>query len=114
MSNTPIVTSDLKDFGYRELIEVEKLIRALRENGLPNDFSNEDLSIMMNRDSGFVFFTNAEFQVSMVHDDNKLYEFFSCIECGNEGELEDICDNPEDFICNSCEKHKGGRISLLA
>ena len=102
-----IVSSDLSDFGIRELIEVEKLIKALRENGLPYDFDNENLTIFFNRNSGFVFFTNSQNQNALCSE-GKLEEYFTCVECSNEGLLDEICDNIKTLICNSCGKNIKG------
>ena len=106
--NEDYITTDLKDFGYIELKEAEKLIRALRKNALPVDFDDDELTIMFNKSSGCVFFTNSEYQVAMASDDDTLFEFFTCAVCGNEGALGDICDNPKNFICNSCCRHIKG------
>ena len=103
MSNLT-TTTNLYEFGSIELIEAEKLIKALRINGLPKDFYNDDLTIMLNLNSGNVFFTNSDCQVAMC-DNETLFEWFVCCNCGNEGAIEDICNNPDNFTCNECNKN---------
>ena len=38
-----MTTTNLSDFGYRELAMLEDLLKAIREQGLPDDFYDEDL-----------------------------------------------------------------------
>jgi len=83
-----ITTTDFSKFGYREREMAEELLKASREQGFPDDFNDDETQIMMNMDSGNVFFTNADCQVCMMNGD-KLESFYSCPECGNEGFDED-------------------------
>lgn len=62
----------------------EELLKASREQGFPDDFDDNETTIMMNMNSGNVFFTNADYQVAMMNGD-KLELFYSCPQCGNEG-----------------------------
>jgi len=84
-----IVTVDLSRFGHRERKMAEDLLRAWREQGLPDDFDYEDIQIMFNTHSGCVFLTNADFQVVMLNGD-KLEIFYVDPETGEEGFLEDL------------------------
>ena len=79
-----IVTDDLSKFGYRERQMAEVLLKAWREQGLPDDFENESVSIVMNMNSGFVFLSNAEYQVAMMNGD-KLESYYTDFETGEEG-----------------------------
>jgi hypothetical protein len=79
-----ITTTDLSEFGNRELEEMEVLLRARRKEGFPDDFDDDGIKIMFNKNSGNVFFTNEDCQVAMMNGD-KLESFYSCPECGNEG-----------------------------
>lgn len=79
-----ITTSDLSKFGSRERAMVEELLKAWREQGLPEDFNNDEVAPMMNKHSGNVFLTNSDFQVAMMNGDT-LESFYSCPECGHEG-----------------------------
>jgi hypothetical protein len=93
-----MTTTDLSKFGYRELEMVEELIKAKREQGLPEDFEENEVTIMMNQNSGNVFFTNSEFQVAMMNGD-KLESFYVCAICGHEGFKEDMQHNEDDEEC---------------
>lgn len=54
-------TTDFSKFGYREREEAEQLLKASREQGFPDDFDDNETTIMFNMQSGNVFFTNADF-----------------------------------------------------
>lgn len=87
-----ITTTNLADFGYRERVMAEKLLKAWREQGLPPDFYDNEVTIMMNTHSGNVFLTNSEFQVAMING-GKLESFYSCPQCGHEGFLDEMPHN---------------------
>ena len=93
MRNT--TTTDLGDFGYRELKMTRDLLHAMIEEGLPENFYFEGVKPMFNRNSGFVFLTNDDFQVAMLKD-GKLEMYYICSECGEEGYREDLEDSPND------------------
>ena len=80
-----ITTTDLSEFGNRELEEMENLLKARREQGFPDDFNDDEIQIMFNKNSGYVFFTNSDCQVCMLTDGGNLESFYSCPNCGNEG-----------------------------
>jgi hypothetical protein len=82
-------TTDLSKFGWRERKMAAELLTASCEQGLPDDFEDDAVTIMMNMNSGNVFLTNADFQVAMMNGD-KLESFYSCPECGHEGFKEDM------------------------
>lgn len=79
-----ITTTDLSKFGSRERLMVEELLKAWREQGLPDDFNDDEVVPMMNANSGNVFLTNADYQVAMMNGDD-LESFYTCPECGHEG-----------------------------
>jgi hypothetical protein len=83
-------TTDFSKFGYREREMAEQLLKASREQGFPEDFEDNETTIMFNLNSGNVFFTNSDYQVSMLTDDGKLESFYSCPECGHEGFKEEM------------------------
>jgi hypothetical protein len=102
MENTlknEIVTTDLSDFGTRELVELEFLLKALREQGLPDDFNNDKVVAMMNKNSGNVFLTNSDYQVAMLTSEDTLEFFYSCPQCGHEGFLDEMDHNEDDKDC---------------
>jgi hypothetical protein len=79
-----ITTTDFAKFGYREKDMAGILLKAMKKQGLPEDFYDNEVTIMMNMNSGNVFFTNSEYQVVMMNG-SKLCSFYSCPECGCEG-----------------------------
>jgi hypothetical protein len=96
MSNE-ITTTDLSKFGWRERKMAAELLTASCEQGLPDDFEDDGVTIMMNLNSGNVFLTNEEFQVAMMNG-TKLESFYTCPYCGHEGfkdEMEHDAKNAE-------------------
>jgi len=79
-----MTTTDLSRFGYRERKMTRELLQAWEDQGLPVDFTNEEVTVMCNLYSGNVFLTNSEYQTAMLNGD-KLESFYSCPNCGNEG-----------------------------
>jgi len=86
------ITTDFAKFGYREREMAEDLLRAWREQGLPDDFENSKVEIMMNFNSGYVFLTNEDFQVAMMNDE-KLESFYTDFNTGEEGFLEELSED---------------------
>ena len=106
-----MTTTNLSDFGYRELIMLEELLKAMREQGLPDDFYNDEVHPMMNQSSGNVFLTNSDYQVAMLNGD-KLESFYFLSYHGNEGFLDELIEEydngnikTEDFeqLADICE-----------
>jgi hypothetical protein len=105
------LTSDLSKFGERELHKLKRLIEALEKQGLPDDFYDSEVKIMLNTFSEKVFLTNSEYQVAMLNGD-KLESWYFLSYYGNEGFLDDLlymynCGEiqVEDFeqLANICE-----------
>lgn len=86
-----VTTTDLSDFGYRELAMLEELLKAMREQGLPDDFYDDEVIPMFNRISGNVFLTNSDYQVAMLNGDN-LESWYFLSYHGNEGFLDELLD----------------------
>lgn len=99
MKTQEITTTNLADFGSRERNMLIELLQAWRDQGLPDDFYEEDVVAMMNRNSGCVFLTNSDYQVAMMNGD-KLEIWHNCPNCGHEGFEEDCKLNDEG--CNEC------------
>ena len=86
------------------------LLKAMKEQGLPSDFYDDEVHPMMNTYSGNVFLTNSDYQAAMLNGD-KLESWYFLSFYGNEGFLDDLLDEynngnimPEDyeelaFIC---------------
>jgi hypothetical protein len=58
-----VTTTDLSKFGSRERKIAEQLLHAWNEDELPEDFLDDEVTIMMNIHSGNVFLTNSDFTV---------------------------------------------------
>jgi hypothetical protein len=93
-----VTTTDLSEFGYRERKMAAELLTASIEQGLPQDFDDDGVTIMMNRHSGNVFLTNSNYDVAMMNGD-KLESWYSCPYCGHEGFHEDMAHDPENSEC---------------
>jgi hypothetical protein len=89
-------TTNLADFGYREIKMVRDLLNAWLDNGLPEDFEHNGVTVMMNKNSGNVFLTNDEFQVAM-ESGGELYSFYTSPYEGREGSFEDLLAEYEDM-----------------
>jgi len=101
MKRQEITTTDLADFGSRERWLLVELLTAWDQQSLPEDFCDDEVRPMMNRNSGNVFLTNSEYQVAMMNGD-KLEIWHSCGNCGHEGFAEDCILN--DDRCNECKE----------
>ena len=84
MSTKKIITTDFSDFGSRERTMAENLLKASITQGFPSDFITDRIHIMFDKNSGYVFFTNEDFQIAMMNGD-KLESFYSCPNCNKEG-----------------------------
>jgi len=87
-----ILTNDLADLGYVERDELQKMLFAWNHRGLPENFDDDEVGFMFNRNSGYVFLTNSNYQVAMLNDYNELEEWFNSPYHGHEGFLEDLID----------------------
>ena len=90
-----MTTTNLADFGCRELAILEELLRAMREQGLPADFYDNEVHPMMNQSSGNVFLTNSEYEVAMMNGD-KLESFYWLSYHGTEGFLDELIEAYKD------------------
>ena len=88
MSNE-VTTTNFADFGWRERKMAAELLTASCEHGFPKDFSEDGVVIMMNRNSGNVFFTNEEYQVAMMNGD-ELESFYTTPYRGHEGFADEL------------------------
>ncbi len=100
MKTQEITTTNLADFGKRERWLLVELLQAWDTQSLPEEFCDDEVHPMMNRNSGNVFLTNSEFQVAMMNG-NKLEMWHHCGNCGHEGFEEDCKVN--DDGCNECK-----------
>lgn len=91
-----ITTTNLADFGTRELATVRDLLTAMLEQGLPDDFYNNEVVPMFNINSGYVFLTNSEYQVAMLNGE-KLESFYTSPAYGFEGFYDDLKEQYDDM-----------------
>jgi hypothetical protein len=89
-------TTDLSEFGFREIKMVSELLNAWINHGLPRDFESDEVVPMMNTSSGNVFLTNSEYQVAMLNGD-KLESFYSSPYEGKEGFFEELLEEYSDM-----------------
>lgn len=90
-----ITTTNLAEFGYRELDMAGDLLKAIK-NGLPVDFNDNDITVMFNKNSGMVFLTNSDYQVAILNDD-ELVSFYSTPYGGLEGTFEELAEEYNDM-----------------
>jgi hypothetical protein len=91
-----IYTEDLAEFGTRELKEAGKLLTAIGR-GLPDDFYQDGIKVGFNKNSGYVFLTNSDYQAALVDDDGELYSFYSTPYEGREGSYQELMEEYEDM-----------------
>ena len=84
-----VTTTDFSKFGHRERELARKLLNTWNSQGLPEDFYDDEVTIMMNNQSGYVFLTNSDYQVAMMNGD-KLESFYTDFETGEEGFLDEL------------------------
>lgn len=86
-------TENLADImsASRERNEFRKILNAWGANGLPENFSEDNVRPAFNRNSGNVFLVNDDCQVAMLNGE-KLEEFYSTPHEGHEGFLSDLTD----------------------
>ena len=96
-----ITTIDLSKFGRCGLEAARDLITAMMHTGLPDEFEDDEVVIMFNTHSGYVFLTNSEYQVTMLHD-GMLEIYYTCGICGAEGFADEINWNNEWDCCGEC------------
>jgi hypothetical protein len=77
-----IVTSDLSEFGYRELKIAGQLLSTLKTDKDKTRFIDEGLTVFFNKKSGYVFLSDENFNVAMMNGDI-LEDFINCPDCGN-------------------------------
>ena len=82
-------TTNLAEFGYRELDMAADLLKAYANGKGPDEFYTEGVTLMMNQNSGNVFLTNDDYQVLMMNGDSLEIWHYTPYE-GHEGFAEDL------------------------
>lgn len=98
-----ITTTDFSRFGARGRGMAKDLLQAWEEHGLPEDFEDNEVAIMMNTYSGNVFLTNSEYQVAMVTDSGELESFYTTPYNGVEGFWNDLVEEYKDMCAEDQE-----------
>ena len=80
--------NDIITFDRERALAIE-LLQALGEQGLPDDFYEEGVKIACNRNSGYVFLVNGEYQCAMMNGD-KLESFYTSPYDGHEGFIDEL------------------------
>ena len=89
-------TENLADFGYREYEELKKILEAWFDgNGLPDDFDDSGVRPAFNRNSGYVFLTNDEYQVA-IEVDGQLESFYTTPYEGFEGTYDELIEEADE------------------
>ena len=81
------ITTDLSEFGWRELDEAVRLLTAYKEKGA--DFLGNGIKLYFNKLSGNVFLADEDLNIAMMNGDN-VEQWFICPNCGHEGFKEDM------------------------
>lgn len=101
-----IVTDDWSEFGWREKNMAIELLVAWRDDKTERDldglYAGSGVRAAMNKNSGYVFLTNDEYEAFMLNGDSKLDIHLNCPECGNEGFPPYLYGHPN---CDECKKH---------
>lgn len=84
-----MTTTNFADFGWRERKMAAELLVASCEQGFPDNFEDDEVQIMMNQNSGNVFFTNSEYQVCMMNGTD-LEMFYTTPYHGHEGFADEL------------------------
>jgi len=103
MKTQEITTTNLADFCYRERCILANILDKWNSYGLPKGFNDDEVVPMLNKESGYVFLTNADYQCAMMNG-SKLEIWHVCPNCGYEG-FEEDCQLNDDG-CNQCKEGK--------
>ena len=83
--------NDIITFDRERALAIE-LLQAWGEQGLPNDFYEGGVKVAFNRNSGYVFLVNDEYQCAMMNG-NTLECFFTSPYDGHEGFIDELFDD---------------------
>jgi hypothetical protein len=96
------ITYDMSQFGWREMKLAAELLNAYASN--KPEWLGNGVKLAMNRNSGFVFLTDEDYNVGLMNGD-KLDMWLSTPYHGHEGFLEDLLDEykPDDLNGDDAE-----------
>ena len=86
--------NDIISFDRERALAIE-LLQAWGEHGLPSDFYEEGVKVAFNRNSGYVFLVNDDYQCAMMNGD-KLESFYSSPYDGHKGFLDELLEMVDD------------------
>ena len=86
--------NDIITFDRERALTIE-LLQAWGEQGLPNDFYEEGVKLAFNRNSGYVFLVNDEYQCAMMNG-GKLEIYYTSPYDGRDGFIEDLLEEVDD------------------
>lgn len=97
MSNSNVYTENMADIMScdRERAMVLEIMQAWDKNGLPDNFYDEGVKFAFNRNSGYVFLVNDDYQCLMMNGD-KLDVYYNSPYDGHEGFLDELLDMVDD------------------
>lgn len=99
-----MTTTDLSQFGYRELELSKDIFDSWINNGLPDDFNGHNVQLIFNQNSGNVFLTNDDLQVAMINSDTgKLESWYSTPYEGREGFFKELSEDYENMTSDDQE-----------
>ena len=106
MTMEETITSDLSQFGGREIEEQRQILKAYYNGNVSQMFKDyfydEKVEVVFNKMSGYVFLTDSEFNSAMnvSQDDQEpfLELHLNCSECGYEGTETEIAED-ENYRC---------------
>ena len=102
-----MTTTDLSKFGNRELEMLRDILDSMIKDGLPEDFNNDEVQPIFNQNSGYVFLTNSDNQVSMINSDTgKLESWYSSPYEGKEGFFNELLEQYEGMYSDDQEWFK--------
>lgn len=91
-------TENLADFGYREIKELNKILTAWLEYGLPDNFYGDQVRPAFNANSGNVFLVNSDYDVAMLTSEGKLERWYMLPYSGEEGFLDDLLELDQESM----------------
>lgn len=99
MSNSNVYTENMADIMACsiERKEVQSIITAWNEHGLPDNFYLENVRFAYNRNSGYVFLVNDDYQCAMMNGD-ELEMFYTSPYDGHEGFINDLLQSYNDGL----------------
>lgn len=92
MNNSNVYTENIADIMScsRERKEVLAIMQVWDKDGLPDSFYDKGVKFAFNKNSGYVFLVNDDYQCLMIDDNNNLQEWYNSPYDGHEGFYSDL------------------------